>query len=194
MGRLVFLLEEASMAAFLREVLPKIEPDWRENEHWLFIHHRGKKDLEKSIPIKLRAWNESNDCFIIVRDNDGADCHVVKAKLLGVATSKPTERVRVRLVCQHLEGWFLGDLDALSAAYPHVKVSERRLSAKYRDPDVLTNACQEVERLTKEKGKVGRAKKVGAHIAPEKNRSHSFKVFVSGVKQMKVQLAVTSRL
>lgn len=41
-GRVVFLLEEPSMKAFLREFLPRVVRGWRENEHFLLVAHEGK--------------------------------------------------------------------------------------------------------------------------------------------------------
>jgi hypothetical protein len=46
MGRIVFLVEEASMEEMLRGFLPKVFPYWVEREHWLCVPHEGKSDLE----------------------------------------------------------------------------------------------------------------------------------------------------
>lgn len=55
MSRLVFLLEEYSMAVLLEDLLPRIYPDLP----FLCMSHEGKQDLEKSIPRKLRAWQRA---------------------------------------------------------------------------------------------------------------------------------------
>ena len=44
-GRIIFLTEEASMGATIRNLLPKLYPDFREFEHWLIINHQGKPHL-----------------------------------------------------------------------------------------------------------------------------------------------------
>ena len=184
MGRVIFLLEEPSMVELLRGVLPKIFPEWVENQHWLAVPHSGKSDLEASVPRKLRAWNRPEDRFIIMRDNDGGDCRAHKQRLLHLAAVKPAKQVLVRIVCQELEGWFLGDLEAVKAAYP---VAARKISAAHRrfpDPDKMTNAVQELIQLTEVPGKVGRAKAISGHMDVEANRSHSFQVFVSGLKRL----------
>ena len=49
-GRIVFMTEELSMDATLRNLLPKLFPDFREFEHWLIIYHQGQSDLERSYP------------------------------------------------------------------------------------------------------------------------------------------------
>ena len=69
--KLVFLLEERSMKVLLDIILPKILP---EGVSFQTIPHEGKSELEKSIPIKLRAWNEPNVAFVIVHDQDSNNC------------------------------------------------------------------------------------------------------------------------
>lgn len=77
--------------------------------------------------------------ILIVRDNDGADCRVLKKRLLSLVPVGAPEH-RIRLVCQELESWFLGDLEAVASAYPTAR--RRALFARLgsRDPDDLTNA------------------------------------------------------
>ena len=50
MTKLVFLLEESSMADLLDDFLPRLFPELR----FQCIPHDGKQDLERSIPRKLR--------------------------------------------------------------------------------------------------------------------------------------------
>lgn len=172
------------MLELLRGVLPKIFPHWMEKQHWIALPHNGKSDLEASVPRKLRAWNIAGDRFVIMRDNDGGDCRVHKQRLLTLAAAKPAAEVLVRIVCQELEGWFLGDLDAIGKAYP---IARRHLKATHRTyptPDRMTNAADEVHQLTEVPGKVGRAKAISSHMTIEANRSPSFQIFVSGLKRL----------
>lgn len=184
MGRIVFLLEEPSMVELLRGVLPKVFPEWVENQDWIAVPHNGKSDLEASVPRKLRAWNVPGDRFIIMRDNDGGDCRAHKQRLLELAADKPADQVLVRIVCQELEGWFLGDLEAVKAAYP---VAARNIIATHRrfpDPDIMTNAADELKQLTEVPGKVGRAKAISGHMNVDANLSRSFQVFIDGLKRL----------
>jgi hypothetical protein len=80
-GRIVFLLEEPSMKTLLLGLLPRLFPGWVEHEHFVCIHHEGKSHLDKSIPVKLKAWRVPDDRFVIVRDNDNVDCVDLKARL-----------------------------------------------------------------------------------------------------------------
>ena len=49
MRKVIFLLEELSMKAFLEGYLTRLMPDL----DFLFIQHEGKQDLEKSIFVPL---------------------------------------------------------------------------------------------------------------------------------------------
>ena len=187
MTRIVFLVEEPSMVELLRGVLPKVFPDWLENQHWLAVPHQGKSDREASIPRKLRAWNMPEDLFIILRDNDGGDCLVHKARLLNLAAAKPADRVLVRIVCQELESWFLGDLAAVAAAYPAASRNLKAAHRRFPDPDRMTNAAEELGRLTEIPGKVGRAQAISALLTVDANLSGSFNIFISGLKRLAAQ-------
>ena len=77
MSRIVFLLEERSMQVLLDGLLPRLFPDLP----FLCVPHEGKRDLELSIPRKLRAWREPGVRFAVIRDNDGGNCVQLKAAL-----------------------------------------------------------------------------------------------------------------
>ena len=73
---LVILLAEPSMKYLLDERLPRILP---ESVDFQTIPHNGKRELEKSIPRKLRGWNEPGDIrFVILHDQDTKDCIALK--------------------------------------------------------------------------------------------------------------------
>ena len=107
----IFLLEEPSMKYLLDELLPKILP---EGVLFQTIPHNGKHALEKSIPRKLRAWNEPGDIrFIILHDQDTKDCRKLKQSLLDLCENTGRS-VLVRIACQEMESWYFGDLQALA--------------------------------------------------------------------------------
>ena len=105
MKRLVFLLEEYSMSVLLTGLLPRLFPDLV----FQCLPHEGKQDLDRSIPRKLRAWREPGVRFVVVRDNDGADCADLKAELVAQCAAGGRDDTLVRLACQELEAWYLGD-------------------------------------------------------------------------------------
>ncbi len=94
--------------------MPKILPA---DITFLCIPHEGKQDLEKSIPIKLRAWQKPGTSFIIVRDKDHADCLEVKKHLVKLCSQAGRSDSLVRIACHELESWFLGDLAAVEKAF-----------------------------------------------------------------------------
>ena len=87
------------MKAFIEEFLPRLIPDLE----FLCITHEGKQDLEKSIPRKLKAFRR--ELFVIIRDNDGADCRAIKARLIDVCKNEGKSDVLIRIACQELESW-----------------------------------------------------------------------------------------
>ncbi|WP_200344897.1 hypothetical protein [Halochromatium glycolicum] len=56
MTHLVFFLEEPSAKELLQGILPKVLPEPCTTQ---FVVFEGKQDLEKRLPIRLRAWLES---------------------------------------------------------------------------------------------------------------------------------------
>ncbi len=144
MIQLVFLLEEPSIKEVLNVVLPQVLP---ETTNFRLIAHEGKSDLEKSIPRKLRAWQNPAIRFVVVRDCDSADCHVVKRRLQGLCERAGRPGSLVRIVCNELESWFLGDLLAVEKAFQLKGLAGKQQKRKYRDPDRLKNAKQELKKL-----------------------------------------------
>lgn len=171
------------MDATLRNLLPKLFPELREYEHWLIIHHQGKSDLERSYPRKMKEWREPGVRFIILRDNDGSDCLALKQRLVGLIPANSPQYL-VRIVCQELESWFLGDLKAVAAAYPAAARHQQFKSLSKNDPDKLTNASELMRHLTDTQAKVSRADKITRHMQPASNRSTSFHAFVNGLGRL----------
>lgn len=93
-----------------------------------------------------------------------------------------------RIAVEELESWLLGDEEALRAAFPRLRPFSAR--AAYRDPDAIAGGTWEaLERLLKRSGyysaglaKVECATSVARYVKPERNRSHSFGVFIEGLR------------
>jgi hypothetical protein len=174
---LVILLEEYSAKAFLDAYLPRILP---EGISFITVPHQGKSDLEKSIPIKLRAWRTPDTRFVILRDQDQADCGDVKEGLLELCRQGRKDAL-VRIACRTLEAWFLGDLDAVQASYPGSRASTFGRKARYRKPDSIIDPVDAIRKIVPEFQKVDGARRLGKHVERERNISPSFETFVSGV-------------
>ncbi len=171
-GRIVFLLEG---------LLPRVFPDLS----FLCVAHEGKQDLDKSVPRKLRAWREPGVRFLVLRDNDGADCHRVKARLQGLCRKGGREDTVVRIVCQELEAWYLGDADALAEAFGREAL--RRISgrSRFRDPDSVRQPSAAVRRLIPEFQKTSGARRMARFLSREGNRSTSFRCFMQGIERLR---------
>ena len=180
MGRLVFLLEEPSMQALLEGLLPRLFP----NLSFLCVPHAGKTDLERSIRDTLRNWKVPGDRFVILRDNDEADCIAVKERIRQLCHDGRREDTLIRIVCQELESWYLGDPDAMAAAFNDDELSNIRNRPRYRHPDDITKPSNHVERFVGGYGKIAGARRMATKMSREGNRSHSFGIFVSGIEGM----------
>jgi hypothetical protein len=180
-GRVIILAEEESMEAFLRAILPVAFPFHSENVDWLLIRHRGKSDLEASIPRKIKAWSEPQVRFLIARDNDGGDCRQLKSRIASLVPAPLAPPFLVRIVCQELESWLLGDAEALATAYPSARRHPSYRKWTNLNPDELSNASDLLHQLTGTRVKVSRATAIARHTDPTRNRSRSFQVFLEGL-------------
>lgn len=175
--KLVFLLEERSMKYLLDGILPVILP---KDVAFQTIPHEGKNDLKKSIPIKLRAWNEPDVRFIVVHDQDSNDCTQLKSELLALCATAGKETL-VRIACRELEAWYWGDLDAVEKAYS-IDLTKYRNKKKYRIPDNIMFPKEELRKIIPEHQQISGAKRIAQYMCVENNKSKSFQVFISGVR------------
>ena len=178
---LVFMLEERSMEVTLDALLPGLLPPSTEA---ILIPHEGKRDLDKSLPRKLRAWRKPGASFVVLRDCDSADCHDVKEKLSALCADAGRPDSVIRIVCPHLEAWFLGDLQAVSAAYERPAILRQKGKAKFRNPDALANASDELKKLVPNYQKLAGARAIAERMNVQANTSVSFGVFVEGLRRL----------
>jgi len=180
---IVFLTEEESIKAPLMAILTQLWPDSHEGLDWQIISFPGKAALEKRMVTKMQSWTYNNPHFVIVRDNDGGDCAALKQRLCS-SVSPLNKSFHIRIICQELESWFLGDLQAVESAFPAVKADQQNQKSKYRNPDQLNNASQELEKITGLSGKVSRSESISKHLNLSQNRSHCFNLIVKTLKQL----------
>lgn len=162
------------MRAFLETLLPRFH-----DRAFKVVAHEGKQDLRRSIPKKLRGWREPGARFVVLHDRDAADCIVLKDELQRLCQEAGRSDAQVRIVCPHLESWVLGDLDAVGEAFGDAKLVRHRSKARYRNPDELANAADELRRLVPSYQKVSGARRVAECLEPDRNASRSFRVFSS---------------
>ncbi|MGB8698551.1 MAG: DUF4276 family protein [Thermosynechococcaceae cyanobacterium] len=196
-----FLVEEYSAQIVLESILPKM---LSADTSFAVRSFRGKPDLLKNLPSRLRGYKYTLDYRVVVLvDRDDDDCRDLKSKLeaiskecgivtKSIALANQSFQVLNRIAIEELEAWFFGDVDALVAAYPGVPVSLAN-KAKYRDPDAITGGTAEaLEKVLQRAGyhrgrleKVKAARDISLHMNPALNRSRSFQVFCEGLSCIK---------
>jgi hypothetical protein len=182
MTTLVFFLEEPSAREMLQGFLPRILPPGIDVRYVVF---EGKTDLDRQLAGKLRGWRTPDTAFVVLRDKDAGDCIEVKKGLLTRCQQGARPETLVRIACHEIESWYLGDLAAVEAGLEVPGLAARQTKAKYRNPDRLGNAKQELVRVTGgQYQEVGGSRAIGPHMKTDGNQSHSFTVFVSGLRRI----------
>jgi hypothetical protein len=196
--RIEFQVEEPSMEAALQQLIPRLIGNQLPGR---IIMYRGKRDLLKQLPARLRGYRDRlarEDLKIIVLvDADAEDCRKLKARLermareAGLRTKSAgdgTFEVVNRVVCCELEAWFFGDPTALRAAFPRLPPNFAA-GRRYREPDRIPEAWETLVRLLKRSsyaralpGKIELARRVAAEMDPARNRSSSFRAFVQAIE------------
>lgn len=168
------------MRTLLDGLLPRIFP----GISFLCVPHEGKQDLEQSIPRKLRAWREPGVCFVVLRDNDGGDCKSLKQRLRNLCLEGHREDALVRIACQELEAWYIGDPDALAEVFEDDRLRRIGSKARFRDPDTVARPADELARLIPKYQKVSGARAMAKHLSRERNRSRSVQSLIEGVERL----------
>lgn len=197
-AHLVLLVEEPSMEAFLRALLPRLLPQDRTFQVNPF---QGKNDLLGRLGERLRgyaSWLPDDWRIVVVVDRDDEDCRRLKRRLEEIARrAGVTTRTRAgpwqllnRIAIEELEAWYFGDWEGVRAVYPRVAatVPQRR---GFRDPDAISGGTWEAfERVMQEHGyfkgglgKIDAARALGAHIEPARSRSASFSAFCAAIAE-----------
>ena len=194
------LVEEPSMEAFLRALLPRLLPHDRSFEVHPF---QGKTDLMEKLQARLRAyaqWLPEDWRIVVVVDRDDDDCESLKERLeviasnAGLVTRSRAGRRRWQLVnriaIEELEAWYFGDWPAVCTAYPKVSPDVPH-KAGYRDSDAILGGTWEAfERVLQRHGyfktglpKVGAARTIGGLLDAGRSRSRSFTKFRDAIAE-----------
>ena len=181
---IVFLLEERSSKNLIDSIVPKILPDGVAHYSYFFD---GKTDLEQNIARKIRGWLKPNTVFLVMRDQDSADCKIVKKNLMAKCADSrvKADRYIVRIACHELESFFLGDLDAVRAAGYKITLS-KKFKNGYDKPDDLANASEELSKITGSAyRKIQGSRDISNFMKVDgSNKSVSFNMLVSGIRNL----------
>ena len=148
------------------------------------VEHEGKQDLERSVRNKLRGWREPGVNFVVLRDNDGGDCQVLKERLRELCRRNGRPDTLVRIACQELEAWYLGEPDALADAYGEDSLRGIGARARFRDPDTVAKPSTAVRELVPQFQKTDGARRMAEHLSRERNRSASFQALMQGIENI----------
>ncbi len=191
------LVEEPSMEAALRELLPAIVG----NTSFAIYQHQSKDQLLARLPNRLagyKAWLPETSCVLVIVDRDDDDCRELKRRLdqmaadVGLATRSTGRAFQVlnRIAIEELEAWYFGDWTAVRAAYPRLDANQMAKAA-FRDPDAIKGGTWEVlERLLQKKGyfatglrKIEAARMIARHMDPARNTSSSFRSLCAALQE-----------
>ncbi len=159
-----------------------------------------KRVLLDQLPRLLRGFGKSLRGFsaavLVVVDLDTRVCMQFKQELLNLLHEcDPAPVTLFRIAIEEVEAWFLGDRQAVKAAYPNA--NDRVLSSYEQD-----SICGTWERLAdavypggsvrlKQKGyplvgqvKCEWAERIAPHVDVERNHSKSFQVFRTGLLRL----------
>ena len=183
MDSLVVFVEEESAKELLMRILPCLVP---EGTQIRVIAFEGKSDLESQLARKLRNWQNPSARFVVLRDQDSGNCIEVKERLKELCRSAGKSEALVRIACHELESWYLGDLEAVGKGLSLPGITRSSDKAKFRDPDRLNNASQELKTLTRGiYQKISGSRRIAPHMdLAGRNRSTSFNIFCSGVRRL----------
>ncbi len=197
-----FFVEESSAEVALQEIVPKVVGQ----ETSFQVHpFGGKPDLLKRLPDRLKAyrkWLPADWRIIVLVDQDRQNCLRLKRQLEGICNkagfstkTKPRpdgffDAVN-RVAVEELEAWFLGDPQAVLAAYPRVPAAFAH-GRRFRNPDAIPGGTAEaLEWILRRAGyhrgglgKVQAARDIARHMDPARNRSLSFCHFRGALEQL----------
>ena len=184
------IVEEPSMEALLRALLPRLIPD----VPFSIYSFQGKDELLERLPDRLRGyahWLPENHRIVVIVDRDDDDCLVLKARLeayaqaagLSTRSHASGDRFSVinRIAIEELEAWYFGDWEAVRAAFPRVAATIPQ-QRSFRNPDSVVGGTWEAfERVLQRAGyfktglrKLEVARSIGPQMDPMRNVSHSF--------------------
>lgn len=188
---LEILLEEESMEIVVNSILERINPP--QSEHtWKTHPHRGKQDMIRQLPKKLRAYanflpamyRNGDYRIIVIVDKDEQDCVPLKTKILNAAHEVGLHtKTIVRIAVCELESWYLGDAIALEKAFPRLSRQRIGRKATFRNPDARPDPTADLQRLLEAEKygaylKLAHSRLISGHLdlEPGVNRSHSFQL------------------
>ena len=208
------LAEDSSCKILLELILPKLLGQPGEPHTWRVIAYKGigriptglntssdpsKRALLNQLPRLLRGYGRTPgvDAVVVVLDVDKRNCADFLGELTKVvdACSPAPKKTMFRLAIEETEAWYLGDQEALVAAYPkarhehldkYVQDSPCNTWELLADATIAGGAAEIKKRGWPSPGQVKHewADKIGPLLEPERNRSPSFCKLRDGLRRL----------
>jgi hypothetical protein len=135
------LVEDSSGAKLVETLLPALIGGYGEPHTWRVHSYKGigrlppnlaaggdpaKRALLNQLPRLLSGYGKTPgiDAVVVVVDNDERDWKVFLGELKALLTKcDPAPNTIFRLAIEEMEAWYLGDRQAILAAYPKAKMA-----------------------------------------------------------------------
>jgi hypothetical protein len=212
------LVEDQSGGKLVEALVPKILGTFGETHYWRIRSYKGigkipkdlrgttdpsKRILLDQLPRILKGYGKTPgiDAVMIILDTDDKDCIAFLNELKNlVRDSNSVPNTIIRLAIEEIEAWYLGDLNAILAAYPKAK---RDVLNRYVQDSVCgtwelladalypggVDAINKVGWPLPGQIKCEWAERIGPRLDIESNSSPSFSKFREGLKQLTSQTA-----
>jgi len=207
------LVEDSSGAKLIEALMPHVIGPEGEPHTWRIHPYKGigripqgltakadpaKRALLDQLSRLLSGYGKTPgvDAVVVVMDNDKRNCKEFLAELNAILTRcSPAPRTLFRLAIEEMEAWFLGDQQALLAAYPKAK---KDVLARYKQ-DSICNTWELLADAVYPGGQASIykagwplpgqikhewAEKIAPYMNVEINASHSFGKFRDGVRRL----------
>lgn len=188
MTTIYIFTEEPSIKIVFEVILKEILPT---NVSYVIYSHQGKQDLEKALRTTLPTISKIPGAKILItRDQDNEDCKVLKNRLLNIVKGNCTCDFRIRIICRELEAWFLGDLAAISKAYPRFKAKSISEKTILRNVDTVSQPnkylLKQIPEFSKRSSlpKLEVAEAISKNMIIEGNKSESFNQTMQAIKEL----------
>ncbi|MEK7674485.1 MAG: DUF4276 family protein [Verrucomicrobiota bacterium] len=181
MSEIVFFLEEPSAEALLKTMLPRVLPP---ETSFRCVVFEGKQDLEKQLVRRMRGYRNPQARFVVLRDQDSADCKTVKHGLRQKCLEAGRPKAIVRIACRELESWYWADLAAVEAALDQKGLRRLQNKRRYQEPDKLQSPSRVLSQLAPSYQKIGGSRAIGPHLALDNPRSRSFAHFITAIRSL----------
>ena len=207
------LVEDSSGERLLAALLPKLLGAHGAPHTWNLHGYRGvgrippglkpradasKRILLDRLPRLLAGYGRTPgiDAVVVVLDTDDRNCATFLAELKDVAASCASPpRTLFRLAIEEIEAWYLGDREALLAAYPQ---ADKKLLGRYEQDSVCgtweiladaihpggTKAIRKAGWPLPGEIKHKWAEVIGPRLEPDRNLSPSFAKRRDGLRRL----------